>query len=213
MGTRAHFYHSFSTYCFPWEDLHFRSSSSLYSYCGRCVTSACTAHSSVHFCVLSSPPHTLALSCLLFLFYYVSFLFLRPRALSLSRLWLYDFLQLVREFSCQWLCVRELNARCRLFRTVIPLYILLCAFVSSFYQCIFNANRKWNFCYLPCAFAIINFFPTYARILRRSSSLVFNFHGFYFAQIFYLLSFSLSRFLLSFSIVFQNHPSLVNWMS
>lgn len=133
----------FSTYCFPWEDLHFRSSSSLYSYCGRCATSACTAHSSVHYLrsiITTSYPcvFLFAISVLL------CFLFFSSPARSLSALAIRLF-QLARDFFCQWLCVRELDARCRLFQTVIPLYILFCAFVSFFLSMHFQREPEMEF--------------------------------------------------------------------
>jgi hypothetical protein len=123
--------------------------------------SACTAHSSVHylrFTITISYPCVLlfAISVLLCLP-----LFFSARAFSLSRLSLSDFfLNQLKIYSVNGFHVGETQrAVSPISNRDSPLHPIFLRFVSFFYQCIFNANRKWNFCYLPCAFAIINSLP------------------------------------------------------
>jgi hypothetical protein len=145
--------------------------------------------------VLSSPPHTLACSCLLFLFYYVC-LFFSPPAPSLSLDFRYPtFSSISSRFILSMAFMSErLNARCRLFQTVIPLYILFFCVLSPFFINAFSTRTGNGIFAIYLALLQLSTPFLYASIRRSISALLSNlpWDGFYFAQISYLLSFSTS---------------------
>lgn len=162
MGTRAHFYHSlFSHLLFSLGGLHFRSSSSLYSYCGRCA-SASTAHSSVHhlrFIITTSYPCVFSFA----LFHYAAFFFLRPRAPSLG----FGHTTSITRSSFAQLLYSISTCGIALFHRDSPLHsICACLFINAFSTRTGNGFLLFTLCF--CNYQL----TSYAIIRRRLFSLI-----------------------------------------